>query len=116
MFFREIRWKDAAKMYERNEPFFFLPYGVLPIMVGTIPQKRTREGEVSFLAILELQVVRHGKTTIWTEEGSSDYSGDKCYEFIVSKNHVWYHVVGMWKDKEDAEQELSIYGYEIVGE
>lgn len=28
MFFKEIRWEDAAKLYEENKPFFFLPYDV----------------------------------------------------------------------------------------
>lgn len=116
MFFREIRWEDAAKMYEKGEAFFFLPYGVLPIMVSALPREQKREEEVSFLAILEAQVLRHGKTTVWAKEGNNDYSGDSCYRLIVEKNSAWYSVVGMWRDEEAAKKELAAYGYRIIGE
>lgn len=109
MFFKEIRWEDAAKLYEGNKSFFFLP-----IMVAN-PQEQKREDGVSFLALLEAQVLRHGKIATWTKEGKDTYSGDKCYKIIVEQNSVWYDVVGMWKDKEDAKQELTAYGYKIVG-
>ena len=115
MFYREIRWEDAAKLYEGNKPLFFLPYDVMPIMVVANPQEQKREDGVSFLALLEAQVLNHGKTTTWAKEGKDTYSGDKCYKIIVEQNSVWYYVVGMWKDKEDAKQELAAYGYKIVG-
>ena len=54
MFYREIRWEDAAKLYEGNKPFFFLPYDVMPIMVVANPQEQKREDGVSFLALLEV--------------------------------------------------------------
>ena len=114
MFFKEIRWEDAAKLYEENKSFFFLPYDVMPIMVANL-QEQKREDEVSFLALLEAQVSRHGKTTTWTKEGKDTYNGDKCYKFVVEQNSVWYAVVGMWKNKEDAKQELAACGYKIVG-
>lgn len=114
MFFKEIRWEDAAKLYERNEPFFFLSHGVMPIMVSS-PQEQKHEDGVSFLALLEAQVSYHGKTTTWTKEGKDAYSGDKCYKFVVEQNSTWYSVVGLWKDKEDARGELAAYGYKIVG-
>ena len=115
MFYREIRWEDAAKLYEGNKPFFFLPYDVMPIMVVANPQEQKREDGVSFLALLEAQVSRHGKTTTWTKERKDTYSGEKCYKIIVEQNSTWYSVIGMWKDKEDAKQELAAYGYKIVG-
>lgn len=114
MFYRELRWEDAAKLYEENKSFFFLPYDVMPIMV-TNPQKQMHENGVSFLALLEAQVSRHGKTTTWTQEGNNTYSGDKCYKIIVEQNSTWYSVIGMWKNEEDAKQELAAYGYKIVG-
>lgn len=52
---------------------------------------------------------------IWTKEGKDAYSGEKCYKFIVEQNSTWYSIIGMWKDKEDAKQELVAYGYKIVG-
>ena len=114
MFFKEIRWEDAAKLYEENKSFFFLPYDVMPIMVAN-PQEQKHKDGVSFLALLEAQVLSHGKIATWTKEGKDTYSGDKCYKIIVEQNSTWYYVVGMWKDKEDAKQELAAYGYKIVG-
>ena len=114
MFYRELRWEDAAKLYEENKSFFFLPYDVMPIMVAN-SQKQMHENGVSFLALLEAQVSRHGKTTTWTQEGNNTYSGDKCYKIIVERNSTWYNVIGMWKNEEDAKQELAAYGYKIVG-
>ena len=114
MFYRELRWEDAAKLYEENKSFFFLPYDVMPIMVAN-PHKQMHENGVSFLALLEAQVSRHGKTTTWTQEGNNTYSGYKCYKIIVEQNSTWYNVIGMWKNEEDAKQELAAYGYKIVG-
>ena len=114
MFYRELRWEDAAKLYEENKSFFFLPYDVMTIMVANT-QKQMHENGVSFLALLEAQVSRHGKTTTWTQEGNNTYSGDKCYKIIVERNSTWYNVIGMWKNEEDAKQELAAYGYKIVG-
>ena len=81
MFFKEIRWEDAAKLYEGNKPFFFLPYDVMPIMVAN-PQEQKHKDGVSFLALLEAQVLSHGKIATWTKEGKDTYSGDKCYKII----------------------------------
>lgn len=116
MFYRELRWEDAAKIWEKGEPLYE-ERNTLPILMEDVEAaKITRVDGISFYAELEyLTAKNRGLTRFWKREGHRIESGEKPCGFLVEKDNVWYSVIGKWKDEEDARSELTAYGYKIVG-
>ena len=116
MFYRELRWEDAAKIWEKGEPLYE-GRNTLPILMENAEEAKITNVEcISFYAELEhLTAKNKGLTRFWKREGYHVESGDKPYGFLIEKDNVWYSVIGKWQDEEDAKQELAAYGYKIVG-
>ena len=116
MFYRELRWEDAAKIWERGEPLYE-GRNTLPILMENAEEAKITNVEcISFYAELEhLTAKNKGLTRFWKREGYHVESGDKPYGFLIEKDNVWYSVIGKWQDEEDAKQELAAYGYKIIG-
>lgn len=115
MFYKELRWEDAAKFWEKGEPLYE-GRNTLPIfMVYPEEAKITNAAGTSFYAELEyLTTVNRGLTRFWRKEGYHEESGEKPYTFLVERENVWYSVIGKWKDEEDARKEITACGYKIV--
>ena len=116
MFYRELRWENAAKIWEKGEPLYE-GRNTLPILMENAEEAKITNVEgISFYAELEcLAVKNRGLTRFWKREGNCVESGEKPYGFLVERDNVWYSVIGKWKNEEDAKQELTTYGYKIVG-
>ena len=116
MFYRELRWEDAAKIWEKGEPLYE-GRNTLPILMENVEEaKITNVESISFYAELEhLTAENRGLTRFWKREGNYVESGEKSYGFLVERDNVWYSVIGKWKNEEDAKQELAAYSYKIVG-
>lgn len=116
MFYRELRWEDAAKIWEKGEPLYG-ERNTLPILMENVEKAKITNTEgISFYAELEyLTAKNRGLMRFWKREGNYVESGEKPYGFLVERDNIWYSVIGKWEDKEDAKQELAAYGYKIVG-
>ena len=115
MFYRELRWEDAAKIWEKGEPLYEEQNTLPTLMENVEKAKITNTEGISFYAELEyLTAKNRGLMRFWKREGNCVESGEKPYGFLVEKDNIWYSVIGKWKNEEDAKQELAAYGYKIV--
>lgn len=117
MFYKELRWEEAAHYWEKGEPLYS-GKNTLPIFMEDEEEaKRTNTEGISFYAELEYLTLRNGGLThFWKKEGYHEYSGDKPYTFVVAKGNAWYSIIGKWRNKEDAKKEITACGYTIVEE
>lgn len=110
MFYRELRWEDAAKIWEKGEPLYE-EWNTLPTLMENVEKAKITNVEgISFYAELEYLTAKNkGLTHFWKREEHCVESGEKPYGFLVERDNIWYSVIGKWKNEEDAKQELAAY-------
>lgn len=115
MFYRELRWEDAEKFWNRKEPLYE-GRNAIPILLNSPEEAKICNTEgISFYAELEYLTIKNkGLTHFWRKEGYDTESGEEPYMFIVKYEGVWYTVIGKWKDEEDARKELTACGYTTI--
>lgn len=117
MFYKELRWEDAAKCWEKGE-LLYAGKNTIPIFMENEEKAKIMNTEgVSFYTELEYITLKNGGLThFWKREGYHEYSGDKPYTFVVVRENTWYSIIGKWKDAKDAKKEITACGYTIVEE